>query len=356
MRGKEARSDNTYGFDAIRGVQAGQEFFVVVCPLNNVVKMFYNVEYELPPDLRSQRVLNKARIPVISKYILDNPAEYIFSSLTASVDGVMRFEPAPHLGPDGRVGRLTIDMGAKFLLNDGQHRRHAIEEALKERPELRSEFISIMFVRDKGLARSQQMFADLNKNAVKPSKSLNILFDRRDTFSQFVVKMAGDVPAFRDRVDLEKTTIGNRDTNAFTLNGVLDATKKLLGRSKTSKITDDEKKAALDFWTALSGILPEWRHLIDGTMTPKEIRDTFVNTHTNCLNALGIAGRAFREKHGERWIKKLRALERVDWSRSNPLWDGNLMQDGKLVRTTVGIQMGADAILAECGMGKGAGK
>ncbi|CAI9832540.1 DNA sulfur modification protein DndB [Nitrosopumilaceae archaeon] len=349
-RNAEAVGENTYGFDAIRGVQAGKEFFVVICPLNIVGKMFHNVEYEISPKERAQRTLNQSRIPVIVKYMLDNPKEYIFSSLTAAVDGNMSFEPAPHLGPDGKIGRLTIDMGARFLLNDGQHRKHAIDEALKERPELRSESISIMFVKDKELKRCQQMFADLNKNAMKPSKSLNILYDQRDEFSQFVVELTETVEAFKNRVNLEKTSIGAGDTDAFTLNGVLDATKKFLGKTKIKEITDEEKQLAEKFWNTLSDILPEWQHLIKKSMKPKEIRDAFVNTNTNCLNALGLVGRVIRETYPDDWAKKLTKLRKIDWSRTNPLWVGNLMQDGKLVRTTVGIEMGADAILKECGI------
>jgi DNA sulfur modification protein DndB len=49
-------------------------------------------------------------------------------------------------------------MTARFIINDGQHRRAAIEEALKERPELGDETISVVFLVDEGLTRSQQMF------------------------------------------------------------------------------------------------------------------------------------------------------------------------------------------------------
>lgn len=342
--------ENTYSFDAIRGVQAGEEFFVVICPLSIIPKMFHNDEYEIAPDQRYQRTPNTKRIPVIKQYILDNPKEYIFSSLTASVDGNTEFQSAPHLGPEGKTGRLTIDLGARFLLNDGQHRKHAIEEALKENPRLKNESISIMFVKDNGLKRSQQMFADLNKNAMKPSKSLNILFDHRDTFSQFIVKITKNIEVFKGRVDYEKTSIGNRDKKTFTLNGILDATKKMLGKNRIKKLTEEETQDVQKFWEVLSDTLPEWRHLIRGNMTPKEIRHTFVNTSTNCLNSLGLVGRVMRDRHPNTWTKKIAMLRNIDWSRENPMWDGNLIQDGKLIRTTVGIEMGANAILKKCGM------
>ena len=58
-------------------------------------------------------------------------------------------------------------MGAKILINDGQHRKAAILAAIKENPEIENETISVVFYQDLGLARSQQMFTDLNKHAVK---------------------------------------------------------------------------------------------------------------------------------------------------------------------------------------------
>ncbi len=44
----------------------------------------------------------------------------------------------------------------------------AIEEALKVRPELGDETLSVVFLHDAGLKRSQQMFADLNRHAISP--------------------------------------------------------------------------------------------------------------------------------------------------------------------------------------------
>ena len=173
---EQSVGSETYGFDAIRGIQAGREFYVAMCPLKIIPKLFVFNDHDIPPQLRAQRTLSGTRIPAIKNYILNNPNDYIFSSLTASVDGTMRFTPAAYLGQEGKLGRLYIAMESRLLINDGQHRRKAIEEALKEKPELGHEMISVVFFQDKGLKRSQQMFSDLNKNAIKPTKSLNILY------------------------------------------------------------------------------------------------------------------------------------------------------------------------------------
>ena len=115
-----------------------------------------------------------------------------------------------------------------------------------------------------GLKRSQQMFSDLNKNAVKPTKSLNILYDHRDLFSKFIVNLVGSIDIFEDRVELEKTTISNRSVNAFTLSGVTDASLRLIGLRKSRKPSEDEKKLIKEFWETVSKNITEWQLLIKG--------------------------------------------------------------------------------------------
>jgi len=57
-------------------------------------------------------------------------------------------------------------MDARFMINDGQHRRAAFELALKEN-ELGYKTIAVVFFLDVGLKRSQQMFTDLNRYAAR---------------------------------------------------------------------------------------------------------------------------------------------------------------------------------------------
>jgi RNA polymerase sigma factor (sigma-70 family) len=80
--------------------------------------------------VRAQRTLNRTRVPEIASYILKNPEDYAFSALTASIDADVAFEP---LGADpnaSRVGLLHVPMDAKFIINDGQHRRAVVAVGL----------------------------------------------------------------------------------------------------------------------------------------------------------------------------------------------------------------------------------
>ena len=87
----------------------------------------------------------------------------------------MQFSPLGTEATERIVGSLRIPMLAKFVINDGQHRRARIEAALHENPELGDETIAVVFFLDVGFKRCQQVFADLNRYAVRPTTSLSIL-------------------------------------------------------------------------------------------------------------------------------------------------------------------------------------
>ena len=342
----------SYDFDAIRGIQAGRHFYVAMCELSEVVKMFARNEELLPPKLRAQRVLRESRIPSLKEYILNNPESYVFSSLTASVDGGMTFSPDPSIGSDGNIGRLNILVKSKFLINDGQHRRRAIEAALDENSKLENESISVVFFQDRGLKRSQQMFADLNKHAVKPTKSLGILYDSRDDFSKFIVELVDDLDVFHNRTEMEKTSISNRSTKFFTLNGISEATKFLL-KPKTKKLSkvwlDENKKLAVEFWNSISKNIPEWNLLLDKKAIPHELRRDFVHSHTNVLNALGMLGHLLITKYPDSWKQKLKGLQKIDWARDSSIWEGKVVVDGRMLKQKAGIKKAVDVMLKECG-------
>src|SRR4051794_36851682 len=105
-----------YVFPAIRGVQARREFYVSMCPLRLIPRIFLFNEEELVPELRAQRVLNKGRVPEMSRYILDNRDTYTFSALTASIDGDVRFIPYADSAESQelhKLGSLHVPMEAR---------------------------------------------------------------------------------------------------------------------------------------------------------------------------------------------------------------------------------------------------
>lgn len=334
-------------FPAIRGQQAGREFFISMCPLRLIPKVFLFDEDELVPELRAQRVLNRGRLPEMSRYILDNPDSYVFSALTASIDGEVQFEGAGDSAHGGRVGILRIPMQARFVINDGQHRRAAIDVALKERPELGDESIAVVFFLDAGLKRSQQMFADLNRHAIRPSPSIGILYDHRDEDAAIVREMVLTSKVFRGLVEMEHTTLGVRSRKLFTLSGLYTGTRALLQGHCTERAEAVEK--ARDFWEACADAIPDWRAVHDRRATSGELRREFIHSHGIALQALGMTGnRLLVSDPNVEMRKALSKLRGLDWSRANTdLWEGRAMVGGRISRSSSNVILTANVLMQQ---------
>ncbi|EKN40300.1 hypothetical protein CFSAN001627_20510 [Clostridium botulinum CFSAN001627] len=195
-----------------------------MCPLSILSKLFIFNDEELPPEHRAQRILNKSRIPLIASYILNNTQDYVFSSVTASIDGEFEFSPLDK-SFDRNIGNLKVSMDSRLLINDGQHRRAAIEEALKVAPELGEETISVVLFIDEGLKRSQQIFADLNKHAVNVSKSIGILYDSRDPVAMITKSLLEENKYLKRFTDKENPSLSKFSSKLFTLSSINETTK-----------------------------------------------------------------------------------------------------------------------------------
>ncbi len=336
---------NTHTFEAIRGMQAGSNFYIAMCTLKSVAKLFTYTDADIPAEQRAQRTLRKSRIPKIRDYILQNSDDYIFSSITVSVDGRIAFTPISATRKD--IGMISFSQDASILINDGQHRAAAIKNAIEENPQLGQDKISVVFFEDLKLEKSQQMFADLNKHAVKPTRSLGILYDRRNDFAIFLVEMIKSIKVFHNRIEMEKTSISNRSTKFFTLNGLELATKNLLGKDKNLK--EGEKKTVIDFWNTVAKNIPEWSLLMDRKVTPTELRKDCVHANTNMLEAIAIAGNRLIKNHPNEWKQKLSGLQKIDWSRTNREWDDKIIIRGKMTKTRAGMNSAAKILIRYCG-------
>lgn len=330
-----------YSFPAIRGIQAGREYYSAMVQLKLIPGIFRFNESEVPVQYRSQRVLNRARIPEIANYIVNNPSDYIFSSIAASIsEAPVKFIPADPDNPNSKVGKLVFPMDARVLINDGQHRRAAIEEALKERPELGNETLSVVFFVDAGLQRSQQMFSDLNRHAIRPTKSISILYDVRDEFAQSIRTIAHSLPIFKGLTELEKTTISNRSRKMFTLSSLYQATAALLGKVEKNKhISEEEEKFASEYWNAVAENIPDWQLLIRGDVSASSLRNDFIHAHGIALHSLGILGNALVSEYPSDWKKSLTGLHQIDWSRSNPDWEGRAMNNGRISKSQMNLAL-----------------
>lgn len=341
---------STLNFPAIRGVQAGREYYVTMWTLRTLRQISIFDEKELPPELRAQRVLNKGRIPEIADYILDNPADYVFSAITASIDSQVVFEPFSNERGEDRLGTLKVPMDAKFIINDGQHRRAAIIEALNQKPELAYETIAVVFFLDIGLERCQQMFADLNRHAIRPSRSLGLLYDHRNDKAKLARLVVMKSEIFRDIVDLEKSSLALRSRRLFTLSAFFNACADLVQGLATGNLEEDAKLAR-DYWEAVARHFPSWAQVREGRMPASEVRDGYIHSHGIVLQALGKTGNTLLKTSPSKWKGKLAALKDIDWSRSNAkIWEGRAMIGGKVSKATTNIVLTTNVVKKALGL------
>lgn len=331
---KHPTANFSYVFPAIRGVQAGREYYVTMCPLRLIPRLFNFDDEDLLPELRAQRTLNKGRIPEMSRYIVENKESYTFSAITASIDGDITFDPIDQDNPTAfRMGTLTVNMDARFIVNDGQHRRAAIEAALVNAPELGDETISVVFFVDRGLQRCQQMFADLNRHAVKPSASLGILYDHRNAAAKVAKHLSLTSPVFKNLIETERSALSARSRKLFTLSALHFATLELIPDKQLEDFPSASQKCQ-EFWEAVGAQIPEWNYVRDSKMTAGEVRRDFIHCHAIVLQALGRAGRALYATYPDEVKKRLQRLRQVDWSRSNAqLWEGRSMLGGAMAKS-----------------------
>ena len=331
----------TIAFPVIRGLQARRQYFVAMWTLRMLRQISIFDEDEMPPELRAQRTLNKSRIPEIAGYMLENPDDYAFSALTVSIDSDVSFEPLP--GQD-KLGILRVPMDARFIINDGQHRRAAIIEALKQRPDLDHETIAVVFFLDIGLERCQQMFADLNRHAIRPSRSLGLLYDHRNDKARLakLVIMKSDI--FRDIVDMEKSSLAPRSRKLFTLSAFYNACADLVQGMATGNLVEDANLAR-GFWEAVAEHFPSWSQVREGRIPASEIRDGNIHSHGIALQAIGKAGNTLIKMYPKDWQKRLENLNTIEWSRANAqLWEGRALIGGKVSKMTSNIVLTTNVI------------
>lgn len=305
--------DYVYKFPVVKGVQARKEYYIAMVPLKMLTRLFQIDDEYVLPEYRAQRKLNEARIPVICKYILDNRDSYVFSALAASIDGEYEFR-SDAFNPD--VGTLEVSMDAKFLINDGQHRKSSIMEAMREDPSLGEETISIVFFADKGLARSQQIFTDLNKNAVRTSNSISELYDSRDEIAVITRSVVWNIDFLDSYTDKEKDNLGKFSSNLFTLNSFYSANKTIIGR----KVKENAEQFLMEFWTAVVEHMVQWQELQHKEITKLELRENYIATQNIVIQALGRIGNYFYTNPKSDMKECMKKLDHINWNRNAKIW------------------------------------
>jgi len=220
-----------------------------------------------------QRNLSMSRVRKLADYMLGRILEekrftippIILTILPADWDADNEaFEDRPKIpfnhAYDGKPE--VLPPGTIVVINDGQHRVEAIrllvrrfndKKWLKEQnftkeqmaninkadartSELSAQVHTVFFAEE-----MQQMFADINANASKPSKSLTLFFDKANDFNSSIAKLIEKSNVLRGRTDVQKNVCSGRSSNVFTVATVTAAVRSFYADKKPKDALSDEE-------------------------------------------------------------------------------------------------------------------
>ena len=232
-------------------------------------------------------------------------------------------------------------MDAIFLINDGQHRKAAILEALSNDESLGDETISVVFFEDKGLERSQQIFTDLNKHAVKTSNSIAELYDSRDDLAVITREVISKVPFINTYTDKERDILGKYSSNLFTLNTFYSANKRIIQKDNS----EDAQEFLTEFWMLVADNMTQWNELQSKEISKVDLRENYIITQAVVIQSLGRIGNYFFTHRDENMANRLRLLREIDWRRSAPSWNlRTIRANGRMINNNAAIILTANVI------------
>jgi DNA sulfur modification protein DndB len=312
---------------AMRGKIGTRTYYSCLMPMSAVPQFFKFTDWAgISPEDREQRVLNQKRVPELARYITEHDEDYLFSSITASYKTEPKFTPYEE---GGNIGTLRFQLGDELIINDGQHRCAGIVQALKENGQaIKDHTLSVLLFPWESTDRVQQMFSDLNRFVQKTSKSLDVLYDKRDEYAAATLAMIEKVQLFRDLTEKEKMSLETKSTKLFTLAALYDANVELLKGQPRADVMGNAN-LLVEFWTAVSKYMPEWSKVLSGQKLAIELRQEGISSHSTVLRALGGLGADMMALPG--WQGRLAPLASINWSKKNPEWENVCVSAGSVI-------------------------
>ncbi len=332
---QQTEEEPCFILEAIRGTQAGSEYYVVQLPIFRLRELISFVEKNIPAPQRIQRIAKGNDVKALANYVRSNLTDYILPAVTLVIEGDYHFKP---YSEHSECGELVFPIGAKLFPLDGQHRILGLQEALKTMEDLGLETIAATLHKRDGLIERRQAFFDLNTSKTVPSGFAKSTNHRSATtaIAAHIFKQDGDqyqVSVFRpDCINYDKASLTKKDTEIFAYAPLLKAIELSRAEIKNTPL-QEQIETVRQYWSTVSQFMLPWQET-----NPAKIRDLTIATHGIVLEALGKLGRQLIPDAKPLNDKKIEALEKlsyIDWSRGNQDWEDIDVLDKKgKVRTS----------------------
>jgi DGQHR domain-containing protein len=313
----------------------------------------------------------------IAKYLRENHnKKYIVPPLTLNIQQKVHLYtvdyPAEFL-----PGYLVIAATAKLAITDGQHRRSAIIAALDEmESEQQAEFgrdaVAVMISCETELAQIHQDFADCSKTKPLPP-SLLAVYDLRNPANRLVADLESKCALFKDRIDSTSKTLSRKSTYLFLANQVRQLVKELLTGSYATQDAVFELRANeqlarkeqyqevlarySEYINYLTGVIPVWRDIarvkagsLEASQIPAKRQEGWVCLTATGLNLIGRVGHVLFTKGTTNWKDFASRLGEIDWRKSAPIWQGNILMGQKVMTQQGPLQAAFKNVSSEIGL------
>ncbi len=114
--------------------------------------------------------------------------------------------------------------------------------------------------------------------------------------------------AFKDIVEMEKSSLSPRSRKLFTLSAIHSANAAIINGKEFSD-TEQSAEICCNYWDEIYKHIPEWAQMQDGKLTSGEVRQTYVHSHAIVLQALGNIGNLVSELPKSQQKKQLKLTQ-----------------------------------------------
>jgi DGQHR domain-containing protein len=291
----------------------------------------------------------------------------------------VRDVPAIHI-PRGNfattVGFVVIGDETRFSITDGQHRLLAISrrsDALPDESKFMSDSISVVIVIEPQLARIHQDFADAARTKQIPA-SLLAAFNTREPMNRVLTQIVDESSFFRGRIDETSKSLSKNASQTFLLNQVRGMVKELLfhdyalseasipARSaqeiRTAEQQDAFVKRTIAMLDTLTKHMTPWNSIVElptaggPANQVVDYRQHYINMTATGLVIIGHVAYEIEKNPDADWreARYIDLATKVDWRRDAPIWQGNIITDGKISTVRGPGRVAAQAVMKEIGI------
>lgn len=352
--------------------QGGRNHLVFSLPCNLLLELgklqsAETKENKSNAEEKINRPLIRPHVNEIAKYLINTDSyvlpPFIFNCSTpikvfAYGTGAVKF------------GYAVIPSSIELYVTDGQHRLKAIEKAIKERPSLKNDSVTVLVIEEDDIDQIHQDFADCAKTKPIPP-ALLAAFDVSNVLSKITRKISKELVIFNGRIDKISRTVGKDPHYMFTMSQLRIGMAEFLFGSSRKQVIESRSnqencewdvllEKAKVFYSLFAENNNTWKPLLQPASQTvnldlyslRQERIDFNSVGFQVMNRIGhyiFFSKEFTDLERDSLVK---ALASLDYRRDAKLWQNNLVIDDgkggkKIVAQIAAINRGFEVAVTE---------